>query len=1311
MGEPEPSRTHAEADAAVAALLAEYLAALEAGESPDRAEFLARCPDGGAELAVCLDGLDFLHRVAPQVAQGTQDEPEPEPATPIALGDFRVVRELGRGGMGIVYEAEQLSLGRRVALKVLPFAAVLDARRLQRFRNEAQAAAHLHHPNIVPVYAVGCERGVHYYAMQLVDGTTIERVVDEMRALARGHDDSLTGTAPSSGRAALGASFGASFGAVEGHETAAYARAVARLGVQAANALEHAHQQGVVHRDVKPGNLMLDGNGTLWVTDFGLAMAQGDATALTRAGDLVGTLRYMSPELATAGRLPVDHRTDVYSLGATLYEMLGLEPPFPGDDAHELLRALAADEPLPLRRRNRAVPEQLETVLAKAMAKSPADRYASAAAFAEDLSRFLDDRPVLARRPSAGVRLAKWAKRHRAFVASSAVVAAIGLAALGVTTWRVSQEERATRDALDLSERNLGLAQQAVEKFLVESGLAGSEDMPLPSPGQRALLETALRFYARVPGLRNAAGAPESRVNILHALHRYDEAHALFQRALATAPSDPWLLTWDAHFLWHLGRLDEALAKIDAAVAGDPTSAEAWQMKASIESSRGDTQASLASLERALAIDPRRPGALCNQGLDLVALGRRADALACFDAVLKVAPNWVSAHVGRGQVLLDQNDVEGSLAAYDRAVALAPGRARGHDGRGQALRDAGRIAEAVAAHRRAIEVDADYAPAYTNLGTALEKAGKPDEAIAMHREALRRDEHLVDARANLGMTLVRAGRVEEGIAEIQRVVAARPKDAGARFELGCAYDDAGDPAKAEAAYREAVALDPKHAKSYCNLGGILESRRDTAGALVQFRAAVAADKDLPEGHAGVGNSLMRLGKVDEAMAEFKEVTRLKPGYANGWYCTGHALYKLGQHRAAIENFRRAQARDPSMGDAWFAEGLSWMRLHDLEAAARAFQNAIARMRRPAQAYGALGEALGDLGKTDEAIASLQKALRLEPRNPEVLATLGRVLTDAGRAREGAEECQKAIRLDGEMAEAHQNLANALGELEDWAGSEKAAREALRLQKDFSLAHNTLGIALVHLGRRPDGIAQYRESIRLDPSFGPAHLNLAKALLDDGHEAEALQSYADAIAAEPTLPEAHLGLGRALERMGEYRASLPWLRRGHALGIAQPRWTRPSAEWLAEAERRAALEERLDAALRGADAPKDDAERLAFAEVLRAKKRYAECARMCERATSEGARFEAARAAALASAREPDAAAWRGRALASLRADLSSRASSPPEVALAVERWRTEPDLAPVRDRLADLPETERAAWRAFWGEVDAFLARVPRPRK
>ena len=442
----------------LARLLEEYLAALEAGEAPDRDALLARHPDLFDELSARLAALEFIHDVAPQLSEPAGGDRTLRTPPAQVLGDFRIVRQIGRGGMGIVYEAEQISLGRRVALKALPFAALLDARRLRRFQNEARAAANLEHPNIVSIYSVGCRRGVHYYAMRYVEGQTLADLIRELRVPSnadRAPDvDSAPDLGAGAGETGSGLLSTTTSSSAQGRE---FSRTAARLGIQAAEALEHAHQIGIVHRDVKPSNLMVDDAGHLWVTDFGLAMTATDAN-LTMTGDLLGTLRYMSPEQVEAKHGVLDHRTDVYSLGVTLYELLALRPAVTAGNRHDVIHEILEDDPPSVRQFNRAVPADLETIVLKAMAKEPAARYATAQELADDLRRFLDDRPIRARRPSLANGAAKWARRHQAVLWSAfatLAITAIVLTASIVLVSRAYRDEKVQRQRAQQREAEL----------------------------------------------------------------------------------------------------------------------------------------------------------------------------------------------------------------------------------------------------------------------------------------------------------------------------------------------------------------------------------------------------------------------------------------------------------------------------------------------------------------------------------------------------------------------------------------------------------------------------------------------------------------------------------------------------------------------------------------------------------------------------------------------------------------------------------------------------------------------------------------
>ncbi len=540
-----PSDSTAGQDPRLVAAVQEYLAAVEAGQRPSRQELLSRYPDIAEDLSACLQGLAFVNSAAAQM-KGETGHSSAEPESGIEgdmamakpLGDFKLVREIGRGGMGVVYEAQQLSLGRRVAVKVLSFAAALDPRHLQRFRNEAQAAAQLHHTNIVPVYAVGCERSVHFYAMQLIEGQSLADVIRELRRAAgqlpQQRDKTNQGLNDASGSWHPPKSYPPSDAPAQARITSrerlaaiaqpppaeslstmrgenrriTYFQAVARLGLQAAEALDYAHNMGVVHRDIKPANLLLDVRGNLWITDFGLAQFYAMDTGLTQTGDLLGTFRYMSPEQASGRAVVLDQRTDIYSLGVTLYELLTLERALPGKTREQLLHEIDSVDPRAMRTIDRAIPPELETIINKAIAKDPVDRYATARAFSDDLARFLRDEPILARPPSLWDKSVKWTRRHKALALSAMVMLTIIAAGLLVTTLLVAREQGKTKTALEekkkeaieandqraLAEKSFREARDAVD-FFTRVAAQQMGNKPEFADLRKEMLEASLAYY------------------------------------------------------------------------------------------------------------------------------------------------------------------------------------------------------------------------------------------------------------------------------------------------------------------------------------------------------------------------------------------------------------------------------------------------------------------------------------------------------------------------------------------------------------------------------------------------------------------------------------------------------------------------------------------------------------------------------------------------------------------------------------------------------------------------------------------------
>jgi len=684
----------------VEAMAEEYAARLRRGERPEIAEYVERHPDRREEIEELFPAVALLEHA------GTPGSRSPSPAhvTPAIdrLGDFRIVRELGRGGMGIVYEAEQVSLGRRVALKVLPAGALLTPGQVERFRREARAAAKLHHTNIVPVFGVGEQDGLHYYAMQLIPG----RGLDEILA---------AGEAPWDPRDA------------------------ARVARQAAEALDHAHSRGTLHRDIKPANLLLDESGTVWVGDFGLAKALTEEDGLTGTGDLVGTVRYMAPERFEGC---CDGRSDLYGLGLTLYEALTGRPVFEGTDGLSLVRRVREETPPAPRKLVPEIPRDLETIVLKAIARDPAHRYATAGDLAEDLQRFLEDRPIRARRVGPIGRTTRWCRRNRALAAvgALAMVALVLAAAAGWLGYL------ATADALDREADRRAEAEvatgraEANESLSLEAFEMVFEALPRPgdrtdSKGERermesALLEGIVTFYDRFA--EQNGSNPRLRLEVARAHRRVgtiDERRGRFEEAGAA--------------------FDRAVESLRALVTEFPDEA--------------DYRAELAETLAVSAARAREDlGAAERLGLEAIRLA--TDLVASHPAELRYGETLVSTHAGRASCLARLGRTDEALAAVcgaarvleQQAARFEPRPLRPSEALGRAseavaneLRKLGRfeeartlLEEALAAFRGSREHAKLRAKLHERLAGVLRRLGERDAALDADRRAdeLRRED-------------------------------------------------------------------------------------------------------------------------------------------------------------------------------------------------------------------------------------------------------------------------------------------------------------------------------------------------------------------------------------------------------------------------------------------------------------------------------------------------------------------------------------------------------------------------------------------
>jgi serine/threonine protein kinase len=976
-----------------------FVARLRRGENPGIAEFAARYPELADDIRELLPALVQIERdLALSGATGSFDDGARATTlrgAPRRLGDYTILREVGRGGMGVVYEAVQQSLERHVALKVLPWQELGNASQLERFALEARSAARLHHSNIVPVFGVGEHDGTHYYAMQFIRGQGLDEVISELRRLRRcgpiepetnateaptsraipavtvtenlvtgpsGKIESsatlatvaatvahglLTGRfgvstvpnasafnpitdAPSSRAARTSPSMtsmlipGSDF---HGSTERQYYRQVARIGLQVAEALAYAHGQGIIHRDIKPSNLLIDTRGTVWITDFGLAKSEG-SEGPTRTGDIVGTLRYMSPE-RFEGRS--DPRSDVYALGATLYELLTLERLFGEESRPKLIDLILHDPPVPPRRLDRHIPRDLETIVLKALAKVPSQRYADAEAMAEDLRRVIEDRPILARRISTTEQVWRWCRRRPAtasLLALVLVLMVVGMVGATLAAHHFRNLALSESDARDKAVRLAGLERkanalaasrakeadaarasadlrareaQAVADFLVND-LLGSAS---PGKGQglamtvgEALARADSAIAGRFAGqplieaaIRYRMGATYwSLGQVAHAEPHFRRALALRQEGLGV--DDP--ATLDAKerlfiILRQLGRAPEARAMaldlIEARrrVLG-PEAAETLNMEAE----------SCELFHKFETPEARALYGRVYEGLRRV-LGpndlRTINAMQWYAHTLSD-----QAELGRSEQLLREalalrisNQGEVSKEAFwtmnDLAGTLAS--ARKYE---SAWAEGTRFWSIMARAQEPASIDWRHSTDHLlNAAGGLKDRGVVSAFFKREAEALGREfgadsPRVMFARALLAGALIDQGRAKEAgsiAEEVWRSALAKPGNESdiATSRLSEALGRIASPkqvAAFEATVGPAAHARPEFAVIHRRLAKFCLDRHDLAGAAAAWRATIAVQPRDAAAHAGLGFALYWLGDHDGAAQAYREAARLRP---------------------------------------------------------------------------------------------------------------------------------------------------------------------------------------------------------------------------------------------------------------------------------------------------------------------------------------------------------------------------------------------------------------------------------------------------
>jgi serine/threonine-protein kinase len=851
-------------------------------------------------------GLDALFPASPTHGASPSMIPPDATALPEVPG-YEVQGILGCGGMGVVYRAWHLRLHRPVALKMLLAGPCARPDELERFQREAEAIAALGHPNIVQVHDVGEAEGRPYFTMEFVEGGSLAEQIQGVPQPAR---------------------------------------QAATLVATLADAIDVAHQSGIVHRDLKPGNILLTKDGTPKVTDFGLARRLEGDGGLTLSGTPVGTPSYMSPCQARGDKSALGPATDVYALGAILYELLTGRPPFRAETAVATLQQVVADEPVPPARLNPQVPRDLATICLKCLNKEPSKRYASAAALAEDLRHFLRGEPIAARRAGRLERLARWARRSPAAAALLAVTLLVATTVLGAGGWLIGRQIVTARAVeADLREADRFQQQSAFPEAGAALELAQSR---LGDGGPFWLypvVKAARRdhqFLVRLDTIRLNRSTLAEGQSSYGALLRFnkaradrDYAEAFRDQGLGEPPDDPEEVAVRVRASRWVSLVVAALADW-AVCAADPARQE-WLLgvarRADPDPWRERVRDPAAWREGAALAELARSAPLAEQPVPLLlSLGERLsatgeDGVGFLRRVREQYPddfwaNFTLALALHGAERRPDGDPALALAYYEKALEIRPQAAAVLNDVGLVQIDKYLIWEAATTLHRLVKNDPRFAPGLNNLGVALERKGYWPLAVLRYQDALEIDPQLVAAHCNLGGIQAGSGSPDEAIGHYQQALRIDPDCARAHYLLGVAllakgrYEEADEdypesvkplnqfrgPALDEAStyYRQTIDCNPAWALGRNTLRIPPQDEARFKEASDHYRQAVRLEPLFDVFHGALGQALLARRDFIEAEAEIRRGLDLVPKGQEGFRANLERLLQRCRHLRALE---------------------------------------------------------------------------------------------------------------------------------------------------------------------------------------------------------------------------------------------------------------------------------------------------------------------------------------------------------------------------------------------------------------------------
>ncbi|MFH1230623.1 MAG: tetratricopeptide repeat protein [Planctomycetota bacterium] len=856
------------------------------------------------------------------------------------FGKYILEKKLGQGGMGVVYLVSDPALQRQVALKIM---LLEDKEMIERFTREAQAMAKLKHPNIIQVYEVGNLNKHHYFTMEYIKGASLEELIKDKK-----------------NKLSL--------------------KQVAEIIRDTASALDYAHKQGIIHRDIKPANIVIDSNRHPYLMDFGLAKElTGLDRSLTMSGSIMGTPEYMSPEQAMGDKKKIDSRSDIFSLGSTLYHCLTGLPPFRGKELYQILNQVVNKDPIPPSRLINRLPKDLETICLKCIDKEKTRRYQTSKALAEDINRYLKGESISAKPTGLITKILKKAGKNKLAsfsIVGTAVILTGLIIGLSVSSANKKQkiEEFSKEAYAEFNKEKYNETVAFCNKLLALS----PEDEEIKS----LLRKSQYVIKEREDKTRAENEAEKANADKLQKdKEKRDRAKGILDRINA-------------------GNLppDDRIKAAEEALKIDPDYGDAYQVMGYAYKDKNDYDKAYDYFSKAIKKTPTLAYSYYERAMiTAYKWNKPEEAIPDFEKVLQYDPKSHIGYFAKGTIKYYQEDYDSAITDYTEAIKLKPKYVESYNNRGIAYKDKGELDKAIADYNEAIRLDPKYADAYCNRGSVYKDKGELDKAISDFNEAINLDPKYAGAYSNRGNAYNLKGELDKAIADYTEAITLDPKFAMAYYNRGNVYFAKGELEKAIADYNEAIRLDPKSAAGYCNRGYAYAQKGELDKAIADYNEAITLDPKYAIAYGNRGTAYAQKGELDKAIADFNEAITLDPKYAMAYGDRGTAYKLKGELDKAIVDYNKAITLNQKYAEAYSNRGSAYSKKGELDKAIADYNEAIRLNPKLAEAYYNRGNAYARKGEFDKAIAEGEMFLKLAPNHP-----------NAPEMRDLIEQCKKEL---------------------------------------------------------------------------------------------------------------------------------------------------------------------------------------------------------------------------------------------------------------------------------------------------------------